>query len=70
MVNQTLNVGGRLLVKASEFLGTPAAMATVREVIDVGYIVHIDGDAPEWYGAVAFDGTVLIESPSGYVRAE
>jgi hypothetical protein len=62
-------VGDRLLVNASEFLGTPAAMSTVVEVTDFGYLVHVDGDEPEWFGPVDFDGNVLIESPSGLVRA-
>jgi hypothetical protein len=59
-------VGDRLLVKASEFLGTPAAMSTVVEVTDFGYLVNIDGDEPEWFGPVTFDGDVLIERPDVY----
>jgi len=68
-MNTKLKVGDRLLVKASAFLGTLAEMSTVVEVTDFGYLVHIDTDAPEWFGPVTDDGTVLIESPSGLVRA-
>jgi hypothetical protein len=66
-MNTKLHLGDRIQVKASEFLGTPAAMGTVVEVTDFGYQVHIDGDDPEWYGPVAVDGTVLIERPDGSV---
>ncbi len=68
-MNNKLHVGDRLLVKASAFLGTPEAWATVLWGIKGGYMVHIDGDDPDWYGPVDLDGTVLIELPSGLVRA-
>jgi hypothetical protein len=64
-----LPVGGRLLVQASAFLGTPAEMSTVVEVTDFGYIVHIDTDAPEWTGPVDVDGNVLLHHPNGFVSA-
>jgi hypothetical protein len=60
-----LNVGDRLLVQASAFLGTLAEMSTVVEVTDFGYIVHIDGDSPEWNGPVDTEGHVLIERGDG-----
>jgi hypothetical protein len=63
------HLGDRLEVKASAFLGSPAAMGTIVEVCDFGYQVHIDGDDPEWFGPVDVDGNVLLESPSGFVRA-
>jgi hypothetical protein len=60
-------VGDRVLIKASDFLGTPSAMATITKVTDFGYLVNIDCDPPEWVGPVDFDGNVLIDCPSGYV---
>ena len=69
-----LKKGDRIQVKASESLGTPAVMGTIRSVeaaIGEGlpaaglnyYIVHCDGDAPEWSGPVALDGTVMSDMP-------
>lgn len=54
-------VGDRIAVKASECLGTPEAMGTIVEVEATHYVVHIDGDDPEWAGPVTFEGEVLID---------
>jgi len=55
----TLNIGDRIQVKANEVLGTDAAMGTIREIQANHYVVHIDGDLPEWDGPVSFEGEVL-----------
>ncbi len=54
-----LSPGDRIQVLASAVLGTDAVMATVLSVESFGYIVHCDGDAPEWNGPVDFLGNVL-----------
>ena len=56
---KTLTAGDRIQVKAHEVLGTPAVMGTVREVTASHYVVHCDGDEPEWTGPVSFEGEVL-----------
>lgn len=61
MTIQKLHPGDRIRVKADRVLGTPAAMGTIVEVTDFGYLVHIDGDDPEWYGPVTVDGTIIVE---------
>lgn len=67
----TLKIGDRIVVKASKVLGTPEVGGTIQKVCDDHYIVHCDGDEPEWNGPVAHDGTVLVNHPSGkFVRAE
>jgi len=59
LMNTKLKVGARIKVLAHEVLGTPEAMGTVLEVNENHYIVHIDGDDPEWFGPVSLDGEVL-----------
>jgi hypothetical protein len=59
----TLKVGDRIKVQADDVLGTPAAMATIREVHSWGYTVHIDEDDDEWEGPVNFKGEVLCDMP-------
>jgi hypothetical protein len=56
---KTKNVGERICVKADPILGTPAAMGTIVEVLDNSYLVHIDGDDPEWFGPVSLNGEIL-----------
>jgi len=55
-------IGDKIEIQANEILGTPEAMATVKEVCDFGYMVHIDGDDPDWTGPVDFNGNVLCEN--------
>lgn len=55
------SVGDRIVVKADAVLGTDEAMGTILEVEATHYVVHIDGDAPEWFGPVSFEGEVLQE---------
>lgn len=63
MKTKKLKRGDRIKVQADEVLGTDEAMATVKEVYKWGYIVHIDGDDPEWDGPIDFDGNVLQDMP-------
>lgn len=58
-----LSEGDRITVKANDVLGTDETMGTVRQVHEAHYIVHIDGDEPEWDGPVSHDGEVLCEMP-------
>ena len=53
--------GDQIIVKENKILGTPEAKATIRSVEDYGYIVHVDGDDPEWDGPIDFEGNVLCE---------
>jgi len=55
--------GDRIKVLAHPVLGTPEAMATILTVESYGYTVHIDGDAPGWFGPISFTGEVLAEHP-------
>lgn len=55
--------GDRIKVLAHPVLGTPEAMATILTVESWGYIVHIDGDAPGWFGPISKEGEVLQEGP-------
>lgn len=55
------DVSDRVFIKADSVLGTPATWSTVKEVCDFGYMVHIDGDDPDWVGPVDFNGNILQE---------
>ena len=59
----TKSKGDRIKVLAHPILGTPESMATILTVESYGYIVHIDGDAPGWFGPINFEGVVLQEGP-------
>jgi hypothetical protein len=58
-------IGERIQVLADKVLGTDAVMGTILEVNNKQrhYIVHCDGDDPEWAGPVNEDGHVLCEIP-------
>lgn len=56
-------VGERIRVKADKVLGTPEAWGTIMAVCDNHYIVHIDGDRPQWNGPVSFEGEVMTDQP-------
>lgn len=58
-----LKQGDTIAVKPHHILGTPATTGTVLSVESYGYIVHIKGDDPLWYGPVDFEGNVLQEGP-------
>ena len=53
--------GDKILIKADDVLGTSEAMATIVTVHETFYTVHIDGEGPNWFGSVTFDGVVLCE---------
>ncbi len=58
-----LKAGQRITVNECDWLGTPEVMGTIRKVYKEHYIVHCDGDDPEWEGPVSFDGDVICDMP-------
>jgi len=54
-----LKVDDRIKVLANPILGTEETMGTILEVEDDHYLVLLDGDDPDWYGPVSFDGQIL-----------
>lgn len=53
--------GDTIKVLAHPVLGTPETTGTILTIESYGYIVHIKGDDPLWYGPVSWEGEVLCD---------